>query len=179
MHPELQSFLEGRSAVSTEQAIWGNGEVHLSIDCYLTGDEAPDELVTSARCVVLAVDAVLVMSEPGANHILPGGRREPGETASEAVVREVREEAGFEIAPLRQLGLLHHHHVTPKPDPYFYPYPDFLQVVYVTRLTEPPVVTVIDDYATSGAFLPVASLSRNCLTSKEWALLKSAIATDN
>lgn len=43
--------------------------------------------------------------EPGAGlWSLPGGRVEPGETDAEAVVREMREETGLEVAPGPLLG---------------------------------------------------------------------------
>jgi 8-oxo-dGTP diphosphatase len=46
-------------------------------------------------------------NEPGAGlWSLPGGRIEPGETAGQAVVREVREETGLEVSAGRLLGVV-------------------------------------------------------------------------
>lgn len=47
---------------------------------------------------------VLRRNEPHARHwALPGGKVEPGETLSEAVVREVWEETGLHVAPVAEL----------------------------------------------------------------------------
>jgi 8-oxo-dGTP diphosphatase len=38
---------------------------------------------------------------------LPGGRAEPGETAEQTVVREVKEETGLDVAVVRKIGEYH------------------------------------------------------------------------
>ncbi len=42
----------------------------------------------------------------------PGGRVEPGETPSQAVARELREELGFTVQPLRELAIIRHGYTT-------------------------------------------------------------------
>ena len=41
----------------------------------------------------------------GAYHALPGGGQNPGETLEEAVVRECREETGYQVCPVRFAAL--------------------------------------------------------------------------
>ena len=80
-------------------------------------------------------------------HVLPGGRRKHSETLEQTLRREVLEEAGLRIDRPVQLGVMHLHHVTPKPSGYEYPYPDFLWLVFVSEAGEDnDRGRVVDDY---------------------------------
>ena len=141
-HPALLELLATvRPAFAGEDA-WGGGETPLRIAAYDRPAALPDELITSARCVVLVGEAaVICRNADGILHALPGGRREPGETLAGTAAREVGEETGWLIDPatLEELGWLHYQHLAPRPEgnPYSrYPWPDFLQVVFGARASE-------------------------------------------
>ncbi|MBM3934790.1 MAG: NUDIX domain-containing protein [SAR202 cluster bacterium] len=139
------------------------------------GRAAPKELVTSARAVVLKGDTVLVSTNKDDRHLLPGGRVEPGETYEETVRRELLEEAGVEVRPLRQVGIVHLHHTSPKPSNYKYIYPDFLWAVYhAEHVRDVPEAKVPDDYEISSELVPIASLVEKDFGDHEIAYLKAA-----
>lgn len=137
MSVDLAAFLAPLTPDHEETLAWAEGRMPLRVVSYLSGQTPPLEFVTSARALVFQKDAVLVITGPDRKvHLLPGGRREAGETLEETVRREVREETGWELAQIALLGLKHFHHLAPKPFDYSYPYPDFLQVIYTAQATQ-------------------------------------------
>ena len=121
--------LDAMVPIGSEEQDWG-GRHRMRMHAYAGALEVPDALVSSVRGIVLRGREVLLMKSPDARHIWPGGRRETGEGYAETLRREVREETGWAVDVGERLGVLHFHHLTPKPQDYAYPYPDFLQLVY-------------------------------------------------
>jgi ADP-ribose pyrophosphatase YjhB (NUDIX family) len=98
---------------------------------YLSHRPPPADFVTSVRAVVLQGEQVLAVRNPREVHILPGGRIAAGERFEQAAVRAIREETGWTVGHFRQIGVRSFHHLSPKPARYPYPFPDFLQLIYV------------------------------------------------
>jgi len=144
MDTALSAFLRGLTPTVTEADQWG--ELTFQAAGYLTASAPPLEYVTSVRAVVTYEDNALVITSPDREHILPGGRREPGEALLETLRREALEETGWSLRSLRLLGFKHFHHLTPKPDNHPYPYPDFLLAVdAATAETYHPDQRIADD----------------------------------
>ncbi len=134
MQPDISAFLKGQEPGAEESALWGNGQLPLSIASYVSDRQPPFDYITSVRCVLLQTNAVLVVqSTDGTYHILPGGRREEGESVIETLRRELLEETGWAIKDIEFLGFMHFHHLKPKPKGYQYPHPDFFQLVFLAQ----------------------------------------------
>lgn len=68
----------------------------------------PRLILVPGVAAVLHDDAgrVLVLQTPSGHWTLPAGGIDPGESPREAVVREVREESGLEVVPVRLLDVV-------------------------------------------------------------------------
>jgi ADP-ribose pyrophosphatase YjhB (NUDIX family) len=156
-----------------EQTEWP--PLRLRVRTYLTATLPPLDLVTSVRALVRQGDQILVVRDPVSVHILPGGRREPGETLVQTLEREMREETGWTIRHARLLGLAHFQHLTPKPEDYRYPYPDFLHLVYVATADRYDAAQrEVDGYELEAGFQPIAAVSALPISQGERALLQAA-----
>ncbi|HLK12864.1 MAG TPA: NUDIX domain-containing protein [Candidatus Binatia bacterium] len=74
----------------------------------------------AVSAVILSADGVLLQRRDD-NGLwgLPGGAVEPGESVREALAREVREETGLEVEPVRLIGVYsapEHHQIVTYPD---------------------------------------------------------------
>ncbi|RUL73066.1 NUDIX domain-containing protein [Dyella choica] len=61
-------------------------------------------LPISVKAIMWRGKSVLFLKNPRGEWELPGGRPEPGEDEPQTVIREVKEECGFEITSARPIG---------------------------------------------------------------------------
>jgi len=153
----LTSLNKGGTQIASEIVVWQWAEIEIRLEIsYFVTDTLPDfRYVTSVRGIVLRQSKVLVVKNSDeVHHIIPGGRLEPGETLLEGLAREISEETGWTIVQPRLLGVMHFLHLTPCPEKYPYPCPEFLQVVYVAHAEALDITSKkIDDYETDAAFM--------------------------
>jgi 8-oxo-dGTP pyrophosphatase MutT (NUDIX family) len=173
----LAEWLQRHEPVCEETAVWLDGRVRLQVTLYLTADLPPLELVTSVRCLVFnGPDSVLVQRDISSTHILPGGRREPGESLTATLRREVLEETGWTLRDPVLLGSLHFRHLTPRPPDDNHPYPDFVQVIYAADAdTFVPNAKLDDGHELDSRFASVDEVGQLELPEAQRLVLEAAL----
>jgi 8-oxo-dGTP pyrophosphatase MutT (NUDIX family) len=170
---DISEIIAPLALQADEQVTWP--PTRLRVRTYLTTKLPPLDLVTSVRALVRLSQQILVVRDPLSLHILPGGRREAGETLLHTLAREVLEETGWTIRDVRLLGLAHFQHLTPRPDSYHYPYPDFLHLVYIATADRYNAAQrEVDGYELEAGFQPLATVATLPLSQGERALLRAA-----
>lgn len=169
----VDEILTGLSILTEEHVDWSPLEFRVRI--YLTSVVPELDLVTSVRALVRNGDQVLTVRDLKNTHILPGGRREAGESLIATLEREIREETGWNISNPRLLGIIHFHHLTPQPAEYRFPYPDFLQLVYLADATTYDAsVRQVDGYELEAHFQPIEAVRALPLTKGERTILEAS-----
>jgi ADP-ribose pyrophosphatase YjhB (NUDIX family) len=175
MDAALSTFLNTQSLTIVDAVTWSGLALPLRIACYRGAMLPPLALITSVRCVLLRDGDVLVQRDRTTTHILPGGRREAGESPETTLHRELREETGWEIAAPRLLGCMHFHDPNPAPPSHPYPHPDFIQAVYAADATTfVPGARLDDGYELASTFVPIADAVQLPLSPREQFFLAIA-----
>ena len=176
MVAEAAAYFAGHEPVAEERVLWPSG-TELAITCYLLDELPLLDLVTSVRCIVLRRDEVLVVHTEAGPHILPGGRREPGETVEQTLRRELLEETGWTVAHFRLIGCLRLRHLTPRPDGYPFPYPEFQHLVYAAEAESYQPDRLVSDPSDGPAIFAPVEAARALLSERhERALLNAAVS---
>ena len=139
--PEVTAYFAALVPASEHEFVAGNGVERLRVTSYLTSAPPPSMYVRSVRCVVLRTNSVLALRghRDGRAHVLPGGRREPGETLLQTLEREVLEEAGWTTTAPRQIGVVRLTWLTPLPEAWpeaRHFHPDFLWLIHAAEAGE-------------------------------------------
>lgn len=152
----LMDFLSRHQPICEEVTAWSNGQFPLRVVSYFCTELPPLEFITSVRAIVIKAGQVLVLHDTEETHIVPGGRREPGETLAETLRREILEETGWLTDQYALLGLWHFHHLSPRPPDFPYLYPDFLHLIHTaTPIKQIPEAQLDDGHELGNEFMPI------------------------
>ena len=178
MFNTITDFLEGKTAVSSQTPIWQwhNHPLELHQQLYLGHTLPPDALSSSVRAILLRENEVMVIrdhqNEP---YLIPGGRREPGETILETLRRELLEETGWSVRETAVIATYHFQHLAPKPPAYQYPYPHFFWPIFVAHADQfHPQAIEEDFYVTHASFQPIEAVLTWSFADGQRELLKAA-----
>lgn len=170
----LQTFIAPLTSLVTEVYDWP--AARFQVNTYLHSAPPSDEFITSVRAVVLRGDTVLVVQDPDGRHILPGGRREAGESYTETAIREVLEETGWQVTIGPLLGVRHFDYLTPKPPHINAPYPAFAQLVYVAQaVSYHPEAREQGGYELGAEFVPLTQIEPIPLLESDRLFLQAAL----
>lgn len=179
----LQAFLAPLVSRCTETVVWP--AARFEVNTYLHNQAPPVDFVTSVRAIVLrgqeeSQREVLVVQDPDGYHILPGGRREVGETFVDTAVRELLEETGWQVTVERLLGFNHFHRLTPALPEFRHQDPHFTQLVYVAEAKSyVPAKQEQEGYEIGAEFVGIDQLETYKIAKGERLFLQAALTEKN
>jgi hypothetical protein len=133
----LKAYLDSYPAHHETTERWPiQGEMRVRL-C-VGGTLPPAEVCSSVLAIVVNSRREVLYLYPSTAsgsiaQVLIGGRAEAGEAPEQTVIREVGEETGWEVAPIRMIGFRHFFHLEARVEETDRPYPDFIQPIFVAR----------------------------------------------
>ena len=169
----LQRFLAPLTSQVAETYDWP--AARFAVNSYLHATPPPAEFITSVRAVVLRDQEVLMVQDPDGYHIIPGGRREAGESLHDTVVREVLEETGWQVTVGPLLGFKHFRRLS-SPSTLPASVPDFTQIVYLaTAIEQRPEAREQGGYELGAAFVALAQIDQLPLSKSDQLFIQAVM----
>lgn len=175
----LKAFLAPLNPQWTEIANWPSAR--FAVKGYHCNQLPPLDFITSVRAVVLRPitelrTEVLVVQDPQRYHIIPGGRREAGETLTATAIREVMEETGWQVTIGNLLGFLHFQRLTSLPPDPVLTDSEFVQLLYCAIANKYHAAgREKNGYEIGATFVEISRLDEFNITQEERLLLEAAL----
>ena len=101
---DLQRYQQVENIAAEIAAKYSDGELQTIKEMFgrETGPATPK---IDVRAAVVSENKILLVKERGDGWTLPGGWVDPGETPSEAAVRETKEESGYDVNAVRLMAI--------------------------------------------------------------------------
>jgi ADP-ribose pyrophosphatase YjhB (NUDIX family) len=101
---DLQRYQQVEDVAAEIAARYSDGE-HQTIKAMFERETGPATPKIDVRAAVISESKILLVKERGDGWTLPGGWVDPGESPSEAAVRETKEESGYDVSAVRLIAI--------------------------------------------------------------------------
>ena len=101
---DLQRYQQVEDIAAEIAASFSGGELQ-TIKAMFRREAGPATPKIDVRAAVISEEKVLLVKERGDGWTLPGGWVDPGESPSEAAVRETKEESGYDVSAARLMAI--------------------------------------------------------------------------
>jgi ADP-ribose pyrophosphatase YjhB (NUDIX family) len=101
---DLQRYQQVEDVAAEIAARYSDGELK-TIRAMFRREAGPATPKIDVRAAVISENKILLVKERGNGWTLPGGWVDPGESPSEAAVRETKEESGYDVNAVRLIAI--------------------------------------------------------------------------